>query len=57
VRLFRGVVVDVARTSVVVQLCGPEEKVEAFIDLVRPYGIGELARTGVIAMQRGSKTE
>lgn len=57
VRLFRGVVVDVARTSIVVQLCGPEEKLEAFIDLARPYGIGELARTGVIAMQRGSKTE
>ena len=55
VGLFRGHVVDVARTSVVVELSGTEEKLEAFIDLVRPYGIRELARTGVIAMQRGEQ--
>jgi acetolactate synthase-1/3 small subunit len=51
--LFRGRVVDVARQSLTVELSGPEAKLEAFIDLVRPYGIRELARTGVIAMQRG----
>ncbi len=51
--LFRGRVVDVAPSSVVVELAGTEEKVEAFVELVRPYGIKELARTGVIAMQRG----
>ncbi|MCL2701019.1 MAG: acetolactate synthase small subunit [Phycisphaerae bacterium] len=55
VGLFRGRVVDVARTSVVVELSGTEEKLEAFIDLARPYGIRELARTGVIAMQRGEQ--
>ena len=55
VNLFRGRVVDVARTSLMVELSGPEDKLEAFIDLVRPYGIRELARTGVIAMQRGSQ--
>ena len=55
VNLFRGRVVDVARHSVVVELAGPEDKIEAFVDLVRPYGIRELARTGVIAMQRGSQ--
>jgi len=55
VNLFRGRVVDVARQSVIVELSGPEEKVEAFIDLVRPYGISELARTGVIAMKRGKQ--
>ena len=53
VNLFRGRVVDVARNSVTVELSGPEEKLEAFIDLVHPYGIRELARTGIIAMQRG----
>ena len=53
VNLFRGRVVDVSRSSVMVELAGPEAKLEAFIDLVRPYGIRELARTGVIAMQRG----
>ena len=55
VNLFRGKVVDVAPTSLVVELAGTEEKVEAFIELIRPYGIKELARTGVIAMSRGTQ--
>jgi acetolactate synthase-1/3 small subunit len=55
--LFRGRVVDVARSSVMIELSGPEEKLEAFIDLARPYGIRELARTGVIAMPRGQQGE
>ena len=55
VGLFRGRVVDVAKSSVVVELSGPEEKIEAFVDLVRTYGISELARTGVIAMRRGEQ--
>ena len=54
VDLFRGRVVDVARTSLMVELAGPEDKLEAFTDMVRPYGIRELARTGVIAMNRGA---
>ena len=53
VNLFRGRVVDVASTSMTVELSGPEQKLEAFIDLVRGYGSLEVARTGVIAMQRG----
>jgi len=57
VNLFRGRVVDVARRSIMVELSGPEDKLEAFIDLVRPYGIQELARTGVIAMRRGAQTD
>ncbi len=57
VSLFRGRIVDVARTSMLVELTGPEEKLEAFTDIIRPYGIRELARTGVIAMLRGSQGE
>ena len=53
--LFRGRVVDVAPSNVMIALAGPEDKLEAFVDLVRPYGIQELARTGVIAMQRGKQ--
>ena len=52
VDLFRGKIIDVGKSSVIVELAGPEAKLEAFIDLIRPYGIRELARTGVIAMQR-----
>jgi acetolactate synthase-1/3 small subunit len=57
VNLFRGRVVDVAHTSLTIELSGPEEKLEAFIDLVEPHGVLELARTGVIAMRRGQHIE
>lgn len=51
--IFRGKVVDVGPENVVVEISGPEKKIEAFIDLMRPFGITELARTGRIAMVRG----
>lgn len=54
--LFRGRVVDVAKDSLMLELAGTEEKLEAFVDLLKPYGIEELARTGVIAMSRGTQT-
>ena len=50
--IFRGSIVDVAPRSVTVQLTGPEDKIEAFIELMRPYGIKELVRSGRIAMVR-----
>ncbi|MBA2690024.1 MAG: acetolactate synthase small subunit [Burkholderiales bacterium] len=56
VTLFRGKVVDVAKGSLMVELSGTEEKLEALIDLLKPYGIKELARTGIIAMPRGTQT-
>lgn len=56
VNLFRGHVVDVSPNTVMVQLAGKEETIDAFVELVRPYGIKELARTGVIAMPRGGAT-
>jgi len=51
--IFRGKIVDVAPEHVVVEISGPEKKIEAFIDLMRPFGITELVRTGRIAMVRG----
>ena len=57
VNLFRGKVVDVSPDSLMVELAGTEQKIEAFIDLMRPFGIRELARTGVIAMARGAQPE
>jgi acetolactate synthase-1/3 small subunit len=53
VTLFRGKVVDVSPDGLVIELAGTEEKIEAFIDLMKPYGIRELARTGIISMARG----
>ncbi len=51
--IFRGRIVDVADGEVIVEISGQEKKIEAFIDLMRPFGIVELARTGRIAMVRG----
>jgi acetolactate synthase-1/3 small subunit len=56
VNLFRGKVVDIAKSSLVVELAGTEQKIEALVELLAPYGIKELARTGVIAMARGTQT-
>jgi acetolactate synthase I/III small subunit len=53
--MFRAKIVDVGREELMIELSGPEEKLEAFIDLIQPYGIVELARTGVIAMPRAEK--
>ncbi|GAB4190196.1 MAG: acetolactate synthase small subunit [Phycisphaeraceae bacterium] len=51
--VFRAKVVDVSEDRMMIELSGTEDKLEAFIELARPYGIVELARTGVIAMPRG----
>lgn len=51
-KIFRGRIVDVSPSEVVVEISGQESKVEAFIDLMRPFGIRELVRTGRIAMVR-----
>ncbi len=53
--IFRGRVVDVSPKSYTVEVTGTEEKVNAFLTLVRPLGIKELVRTGPIAMIRGEK--
>ena len=52
--IFRGRIVDVAPEDVVVEISGQERKIEAFIDLMRPFGIVELVRTGRIAIVRGA---
>jgi acetolactate synthase-1/3 small subunit len=56
VETFRGRVVDISHRALMIEISGTEAKVEAFIELMRPYGILELARTGRIALVRGEKT-
>jgi len=53
VEMFRARVVDVSPLDVMIEIAGQERKIEAFIELMRPYGILELARTGRIALVRG----
>ena len=55
--IFRGRIVDVGGSEVMVEISGQEKKILAFIDLMRPFGIVELVRTGRIAMVRGSRQE
>jgi len=50
---FRGRIIDIQHNNVMIEISGTEGKVEAFIELMRPYGILELARTGRIALVRG----
>ena len=50
--IFRARIVDVAREELTIEIAGTERKIEAFIDLMRPFGIVELVRTGRIAMIR-----
>ena len=51
--VFRARIVDVCPDEVMIEISGQERKIEAFIDLMRPFGIVELVRTGRIAMLRG----
>jgi acetolactate synthase-1/3 small subunit len=53
--IFRGRIVDVAPEMVMIEISGQEHKIQAFIELMRPFGIVELVRTGRIAMVRGSE--
>jgi acetolactate synthase-1/3 small subunit len=53
VEMFRARVVDVSPADLMIEISGQERKIEAFIELMRPYGIQELARTGRIALVRG----
>jgi len=57
IEMFKGKVVDISPKVLMVEVSGPEAKIEAFINACRPYGIKNVARTGTIAMPRQGKTE
>jgi acetolactate synthase-1/3 small subunit len=54
VDIFRGKVVDVSAKTLVIEVTGDEEKIDAIVNLLRPMGIKDIARTGRIAMARGA---
>ena len=56
VDIFRANIIDVGFDSVTVEVTGDEDKVDSLFDLLRPFGIKELARTGRIAMIRGGSS-
>lgn len=53
--IFRAKIVDVTKRSVIVEITGTDDKIEAFEQLVRPFGLVEMARTGEIAIARGRR--
>jgi len=54
--IFRARVVDVSTESLMVEITGGSDKIDAFIDLMKPFGVKEVARTGVTALSRGAKS-
>jgi acetolactate synthase-1/3 small subunit len=53
VDVFRGKIVDVSPSHVIIEISGTEQKIESFIDLMRPFGVLEMVRSGRIALLRG----
>lgn len=56
VEIFRAHIVDIGRRTLIIEVTGDEDKIDAFEEAMRPFGIRELVRTGKIALLRGSKT-
>lgn len=55
VDVFRARIVDVANDSLIIEITGTEDKIDSFADVLRPFGIIEMGRTGTVAMARGSE--
>ena len=53
--IFRGKIIDVSERTLTIEVTGPSDKVDAFQNLLSPYGIKELVRTGKIALARGAR--
>lgn len=53
VEIFRANIVDVANNSLVIQVTGDEDKIQALISMLEPYGVKEIVRTGITALCRG----
>lgn len=57
VDIFRGKIIDVSPDAYVIEITGSEDKLNAFIELMKSFGIKDIARTGKVAMTRSSKTK
>jgi acetolactate synthase-1/3 small subunit len=56
VNIFRANIIDVSAETLTIEMTGTDNKIAAFEDMLRPFGIKEMARTGVIALERGSQS-
>jgi acetolactate synthase I/III small subunit len=55
VNIFRAKIIDVSHRSMIIEVTGDEEKVDAIVQLLRQFGIKEIARTGKVSMVRGAR--
>ena len=56
VNIFRASIVDVSTDSMIIEITGDSDKLDAFIELMKPFGVKEIARTGITALSRGAKS-
>jgi acetolactate synthase-1/3 small subunit len=56
VEVYRARIVDVTNESLIVETTGDENKIDSLVDVLRPFGILEMVRTGVVAMARGTQS-
>ncbi len=54
--IFKGHIVDVSHESLIIEITGDPEKINAFIDLLSLFSVNEIARTGITALKRGKKS-
>jgi acetolactate synthase-1/3 small subunit len=55
VNIFRAKIIDVSHRSMIIEVTGDEEKIDAIVQLLRQFGIKEMARTGKVSMVRGAR--
>ncbi|MEJ2613398.1 MAG: acetolactate synthase small subunit [Ignavibacteriaceae bacterium] len=53
--IFRGNVVDINNKTITLEITGPPDKIDAVINVLEPYGIKEMARSGTVALKRGEQ--
>lgn len=56
VKIFRSKIIDISTDTLTIELTGDEDKISALINLMKEYGVEEVARTGITALQRGAGT-
>jgi acetolactate synthase I/III small subunit len=54
--IFRARIVDVVQSGLIVEISGPPDKIDSLLSLLRPFGIREMVRTGLVSMTRGTAT-
>ena len=53
--IFRGKIVDINSKSMMIEVTGPPEKIDAVVNVLMPFGIKEMARSGTVALKRGEQ--